>query len=257
MRTPITLNRRECVGKYGHVEKSYCRKCEELRHCKSLSRKLDLPSLYRNNRKTHKAVQAEGMSPQDAWDICNNVREKYGFERRRWMTEPWEDSLGAVLSACAEEDVDPAVYIEAQYWALYRWCRERRLADLYPNMLKGPKALERHAKYTDLNLKRFRTIRDVDDGVDEQSLEPELLFAEQYVLPRALGEDVIRREIILDIQEDFPDWSPRTTPRALKNMALQRLLEQVLPGLAQCVSVESRWVWKDVVLFLRKSLRRT
>jgi len=199
--------------------------------------------------KEEKKNKAEELTVPQAIHACEEFQQQYGGLKRNLRYAQFRQAMDKVLAYCVSEDIDPEIFLKAQYAALGKWLGAQR-KPLFPGIFTSEKAADRYREFLRDTPGLFENVReDPRDATDyDDTFLAECLFGELLLVGHK--PDAAAKEV----RKVYSKWKRPTyaTPRALV-----QVLDRVRPGLSrQCGTLEGDKIrWTDAVEFVNSLTR--
>ena len=183
--------------------------------------------------------------------MCEELDEKYAGSSTWYNTNPMKDSLDRILAFCVPRNINPRIYLEAQFNALKNVIKRPGMR-MFPNMLVGQNSQRRYNEYIDKQRKYRGTASAPIDTKRDWVFEAETMFGQAYIISNLYGMRTTVGDAARRVCEDYPEYSLKTPGRGrVKAAALCLVLDQLQSDLSSYVVLRgTRWSWRGVLEFL-------
>lgn len=214
----------------------YYTTCRDARHalCAALDFEPDLPPLHQQIVTLRDRLSAARFDDASIESIYRFQYQKhFGRDPRMKSDARTQTIFSRLFALCLHEEIDPATYIAANMHGMKFWLEKNPGKSFQPNMLSGPKALNRYRVYCEIANRRLQGKEDGLDGTTELGkvrtaiAVSEEMVARTFVSAHVSGRSVSLTEAVdvanatYDLADDW--FAIRATiqgrPRSRSNLA--------------------------------------
>lgn len=177
----------------------YYTTCRDARHalCAALDFEADLPSLHQQIATLRERLSVAKYDDASLESIYRfQYRKHFGRDPRLKSDARTQTIFSRLFALCLHEEIDPATYIAANMHGMKFWLEKNPGKSFQPNMLSGPRAMNRYRVYCEIANRRLQGTADGLDGTTELGkLRTAIAVSEEMVARTFVSARVNGREL--------------------------------------------------------------